>query len=59
MKCGCVLCHQHGEPLIIRLFILLLESVNVEYTQSSTHGRRAERFGVRDPKTKWVIKLPL
>ena len=59
MKCGCVLCRQHGEPLIIRLFILLLKSVNVEYTQSSTHGRRAERFGVRDPKTKWVIKLPL
>ncbi len=59
MKCGCVLCRQHREPLIIRLFILLLKSVHAEYTQSSTHGRGAERFGVCDPKTKWVIKLPL
>lgn len=55
-KCGCVLCHQ---PLIIRLFSLLLKSVHVEYIHSSTHGRVAERFGVHDPKTKWVIKLPL
>lgn len=58
-ECICVLCRQHGEPLIIRVFILLLKSVNAEYTQSSTQGRQAERFGVRDPKIKWVIKLPL
>lgn len=33
--------------------------VNAEYAQSSTHGRGAERFGVSDPKIKWLVKLPL
>lgn len=29
------------------------------HTQSNTHGRGAERFGLRDPKMKWVIKVLL
>lgn len=51
MKCGCVL--SAWKPLIMRLFLFpLLKSVNVAHTQSNTHGRGVERFGLRDPKIK-------
>lgn len=58
-----MLCCQRREPLIVRCFVFsvfpLLKPVNAGCTQSSAHRRTAERFGERDPKTKWVIKLPL
>lgn len=43
MRCGCVLFRQHREPLIIRLFILLLKSVNAGYTHRAAHMGEEQR----------------
>lgn len=60
MRCGCVLCCQRDGPLIIRLFILFFSwSQWIQSTHRAVHMREVCRDLVRDPKIKWVIKLPL